>query len=169
MLPPRPSSIITRAAAWLPMKAARTFMRATASKPRSETSSVGAWKLPPALLNIESSRPKRSRAPATSARSESGSRTSVGIETASPPASAIMSAVSWPVSGLISPIATRAPMSAMPIAIARPMPLPAPVTTATRPSMRMPSIMKPIAPSLPIARCCPPLPYSGAAGRVGGG
>ena len=92
------------------------------------------------MLNIASMRPNCSRAPATSARIESPWRTSVAMKCAWPPASTISAAVRAPVSSLISPMTTLAPASPMPMAIARPMPSPAPVTTATRPSMRIPSI-----------------------------
>src|SRR3954453_7058316 len=55
---------------------------------------------------------------------------------ARPPASVIAPTVSAPVVSLMSATVTQAPAAASIWAMARPMPLPAPVTTALRPSRR---------------------------------
>ena len=73
---------------------------------------------------------------ATAASTSSGFDTSQAIASTSPPAFLTASAVSCSASSVRSRIATRAPSAAKAIAVARPMPLAAPVTKATLPMKR---------------------------------
>ena len=93
----------------------------------------GPWPPTPALLHTTCTAPKRSSAAWARASTEAGSVTSVGTASTSVPAAANRSVVEP--SG---PASTSAPTIDMPCAAnashnAAPMPLPAPVTTATRP------------------------------------
>ena len=99
----------------------------------------------PALLTRTSSRPNCSTAASISAWPPSGVDTSLPSATAAPPAATISSttATAGPTSAPSPSIepprsltTTEAPRSASRRAWARPMPRPAPVTTATRPSNR---------------------------------
>src|SRR3954468_17223546 len=100
--------------------------RSQASIPvtRIESSSGGEM---PALLKAMSTRPCRSATPSNSARTDSSSLTSQA--TNSPPTS---SATALPASSEMSTAMTLAPSAANRRAVASPMPLPAPVITATR-------------------------------------
>ena len=96
----------------------------------SDSSSSGTAGAPtPALLNNRSSRPNRSSIAANSASTLATSRTSVGCTTASPE---INEPVSTNASARRPASTTLNPSAANPTATARPMPLPAPVTRATR-------------------------------------
>src|SRR5437773_280659 len=86
---------------------------------------------PPALLCSTWSAPNLSTVARIARSRLSGSLTSVGIAIAPLPARC---AVSSPAPGLISAIATRAPSRAKRIAVARPIPVPAPVISATLPA-----------------------------------
>src|SRR5262245_60359798 len=90
---------------------------------------------------------------AASASTWSGRDTSVGATTTSAPAASTSAAASSSAPNSTSAITTRIPSAAARPATARPIPLPAPVSTATRPSKR----------SMP---CSPPLPGVRAAVEV---
>src|SRR6266545_7066718 len=102
--------------------------RSQASRPviRIESSSGGEM---PALLNAMSTRPYRSATPSNKARTDASSLTSHAQN--SPPTSA---AAAFPASSAMSTQTSRAPSAANRRTVASPIPLPAPVTTATRPS-----------------------------------
>ena len=106
----------------------------TARQPFGDRSSPFTTKLPAALLTRQSTRPNRSTAAATIASTWSGSRTSVGCAAARPPAASISATVSSSGSGRRPATTTDAPSRANSWAMARPIPLPPPVTSATRPS-----------------------------------
>ncbi len=87
----------------------------------------------PALLCTTSMPPYSAAAAANIASSERGSVTSVRTNIAVPPASWIMPTVSLPPASSMSATTTDAPSAANASAVARPIPEPAPVTTATFP------------------------------------
>src|SRR5258706_70045 len=102
--------------------------------PPSSDRSWGCMWLPmPALLIRMPSPPKAVSEASNSATISAGSRVSHLVEMAVPPAAVIIAAVSAAVSAFRSETATFAPARERPLAIARPSPDPAPVTTATRP------------------------------------
>src|SRR5690606_24927723 len=88
------------------------------------------------MLHMMSSPPKVSVAVDTSALTSVRTVTSVRRNTARPPAASMSATVAAPLVALMSPTTTAAPARARVWATARPMPLPPPVTTATRPSSR---------------------------------
>ena len=88
----------------------------------------------PALLNITSSRPNSLSARATSAWISASAATSVRWNTHRFPASLALCATASPPAVLRSASTTCAPSRANRIALAAPMPLAAPVITATLPS-----------------------------------
>ena len=88
----------------------------------------------PALLCRMSSRPNASTVSAINRLTSSTSETSARTNAASPPAARIAAATAVPVSSLMSETTTRAPSSAIFVAVALPIPWPAPVTIATLPS-----------------------------------
>src|SRR6266536_147848 len=103
----------------------------TASKPFGVRSSDVTRKLPAALLTSESTLPKREIACATSFSTSSGSRTSAGRKSTSPPSRATSPISRAPFSSRSSvrpAIVTFAPWAANFFAIARPSPEPPPVT-----------------------------------------
>ena len=108
------------------------------------TSSGTSWNTPgmftPALLNATSSRPQRSTVPSVYALTAAASETSAPTANAASP---ISRATSSTASRLMSTQVTRAPSSANRMALARPMPEPAPVTIVTLPASRspMPSLL----------------------------
>ena len=132
MLPPRPCSIITRAACLIP----RNTLRVRTANVRSKSStliSVSGPKAPPtpALLKTTSSPPKSFTAVSISASTAASSATSVrrNVNRSGSPTS---STSCWPFSALRSPTTTRAPAWRNRSTVPRPMPLAPPVTTATR-------------------------------------
>src|SRR5579875_65063 len=90
-----------------------------------------------ALLCRKSSRPKRSRARLIAASSSAGLVTSVRTAIALPPAAVSSAATLCAACSLNSAITTAPPRCANPIAVARPIPDPPPVTTAVLPSNRI--------------------------------
>ena len=90
----------------------------------------------PALLNAQSRRPKALTARATAAWTSSGFDTSQVIASTSAPAALTCSAVSCRATSPRSVTATRAPSAANATAVARPMPLAAPVINTVLPSKR---------------------------------
>ena len=134
MAPPSPLSIIRLPAAWAHRKLPSSTIEVTALQPFGDRSSAFTTKFPAALLTRQSIRPKVSTAACISASTCSGSRTSVGSASAVPPEPSISAAVSASGSARRPATTTAAPSRENSSAMARPMPLPPPVTTATCPS-----------------------------------
>ena len=121
--------------------AARQFSIA----PGSVTSARGSM---PALLMTIETWPAVSATRAATARQASMSVTSRVWAQASPPRSRIVAAVRSAFTPLMSVATTAAPCAARPIAMASPLPWPAPVTHASSPA-RMSSIVRcPASPSI---------------------
>src|SRR5512133_1782678 len=134
MAPPSPLSIIRLPAACAHRKLPSRTIEVTAFHPFGDRSSAFTTKFPAALFTRQSMRPNVSTAALISASTCSGSRTSVGSASAVPPAPSIIAAVSASGSARRPATTTAAPRRENSSAIARPMPLPPPVTTATCPS-----------------------------------
>src|SRR5689334_10480120 len=149
MLPPRPCAFMRAAPCLMPRKTPRTSTAKVKSHSSTVVSPIGPKAPPtPALLNTQSSPPKRSTASATSAATSRSAETSTRSAARRSPApcaraSAIVSAR---VASLTSPMTTRAPSRRKVSALARPMPLPPPVTRATLPSRRPPRALMAAAP-----------------------
>lgn len=88
----------------------------------------------PALFTAQSSRPKASTAPRMSASTSAGFEMSQRMKRASPPCFWMAATVSAPPGTFTSETITRAPSRANTAAAARPIPEPAPVTSAALPS-----------------------------------
>ena len=97
----------------------------------SVTSSLGTLWAMPAMLAKTSMRPCMATVASVSARTEAESVTSVSTKRASLPR---RSAAAWPSAAKRSARTTFAPLSAIALAISKPMPRLPPVTMATRPS-----------------------------------
>ena len=140
MIDPPPASSMYGIAARAPKIGPFTF---TASV-RSIRSSVTSWntvgRFTPALLKTTSTLPHRSTVPSVYARTWTSSETSAGAANAASPISA---AVDRTASSFRSTHVTRAPSSAKRIALARPIPDPAPVTMQTFPASRSPITITP--------------------------
>src|SRR6476619_746692 len=134
MAPPSPLSIIRLPAARAHRKLPSSTIEVTALQPFGDRSSAFTTKFPAALLTRQSIRPNVSTAACMSASTWSGSRTSVGAASAVPPLLSMSAAVSARGSARRPATTTAAPSRENSSAIARPMPLPPPVTTATCPS-----------------------------------
>src|SRR3954447_11478896 len=124
------------------------------SSVRSTTSSGTSWNTPgmliPALLKTAWRPPQRSTVSSVQARTWVGSETSPPTANAPSPISATTSRTA---SSLTSTHVTRAPSSANRIAVARPIPEPAPVTIVTLPASRSPILhLRPGAPAGPSVR-----------------
>ena len=103
--------------------------------------SMGAARETPALLTRMSGGPSRSAISATADRTASPSVTSTLQPAAVPPAAVISSTTAATPAAVRSSTATLAPSSANRWAVARPMPIAAPVITATRPATeRLPCV-----------------------------
>src|SRR6516165_5053726 len=116
------------------------FTRMTSSHCASSVSSNAVPEYVPALFTMTSSRPWRSTVRPISASTSSQRPTSVRWKDAAPPARLMISSVGSPPSTGCSPISaitTLAPSLAKLMAIARPMPELAPVTTAIFPASRL--------------------------------
>lgn len=131
MVPPPPASI---AGTWLCMHR-KTPLRLTAIKWSRSVSPISARGATgcsiPALLNAASSRPKLSRVAWTAPETAASEVTSQVSAIAVPPPFSIWRTVSAAPSSSMSTAATEAPARAKASAVARPMPLDAPVTKAT--------------------------------------
>ena len=127
--PPVPAATIARATRWVHSRTWVRLDRISASHPFPEVSSRSEWNVPPALFTRIDGVPSASTVRARAASTWPASRTS-STHSSAP--------ISWATDaadcGSFSQIATRAPNSAKPAAMPRPMPAPPPVTTATRPS-----------------------------------
>ena len=120
------------AAAWVISQVPSTFSRMTVRKPLALMSSAGVRYCPPALFTSRSMRPWRSSTPSISAPTWSSSRMSQ-LRASIPSARAAVSASG---SSRRPQTTTRAPSAASSSALARPSPLPPPLTMATWPSSR---------------------------------
>src|SRR6266700_1789693 len=105
------------------------LMRSNTSPLTSAVSTAGLWM--PALLNAASSRPKVETVCSTMAATSASSATSQRMPFALWPAATRSSAAERTPASLTSASATAAPASAKALAVARPMPEAAPVTSAT--------------------------------------
>src|SRR5262245_7641257 len=127
-------------AARVQRKVERRFRRRTKSQSSTGISQIFRLRLPPTLLTRMSSPPRRSTAPSINFAAGASSVRSPATVMATPPTALIAAAVCSTPAASMSPRATRAPSRARTIAISRPRPLAAPVTTATRfltPGMRV--------------------------------
>src|SRR5690242_5493739 len=124
--PVRPRSMV-----WVHTASSRSPVKASRLLPG------GRARLPKALLWRMSSPPKVRTVPPTMASMPAGVPASAVMARALPPAAAISAATASALAESRSTTATLAPRAAKPIAVARPMPEPAPDTSATLPSNRM--------------------------------
>ena len=132
--PVRRGIIHRSATRWVTSHVASTFSRWTARMPFNAIDSSGAANWPPALFTRMSTTPNRSSTASRNAPSCSGSRTSVGIARHSNPAPSSSPRTASSGSGRRPQIATLAPVLASSSAVARPIPVPPPVTMATVPA-----------------------------------
>jgi hypothetical protein len=114
------------------LKVPTRLLRITASKPFGLIAAAGLGNCPPALFTSTSMRPKRPCTASTKAPTFSASRMSHVSANTSPPRRRASSTTSASGSGRRPQIATRAPSSSSSSTTARPMPVPPPVTSATR-------------------------------------
>src|SRR5438309_10921125 len=123
-------------AARVALKAVRRLTSST----KFHTSSVIVWnilsRVMPALLIRMSSLPNPSTAPATSAAAPWGCTALSRLSAALPPSAVISATTASAGSGSTSLTTTEAPSAANSLAVAAPIPRPAPVTIATRSSRR---------------------------------
>src|SRR5215213_4469810 len=132
---PPPCSSIAGISYFMHKKALRRSMSINLDQSSSvvSTSAVGGCSTP-ALLNATSSRPRSRTVRSTRSLISLEDVTSQGTARTRPPCTARMSAVSSLPAASMSAKTTSAPSVAKAAAVARPMPLPAPVTTATFPA-----------------------------------
>src|SRR5688572_14077470 len=114
----------------------RRFQRSVWSQSSSLISHTRALRAPPTTFTRMSIRPKRSAAVSMRRWAMVGSVTSPTTPTKLAPVPVSAVSVRFRIDPSMSPPTTRAPSAASRSATARPMPCPAPVTTATRPSTR---------------------------------
>ncbi len=132
---PRRRGIIQRVAtSCVRCQGASTFSRCTARSPLSSIASAGAANWPPALFTRMSTAPKRSSTASRNTATCAGSRTSQGIASTFRPSASSSARTCSSGSGRRPQIATLAPVRASSRAVARPMPVPPPVTIATAPA-----------------------------------
>ena len=131
---PLPCLIMCAAAARAHTMAPRRFTSSVSWKSSSVSSSSEASLRTPALLTRMSRRPHSSTTRSSVRSTAKASVMSLVKDSASPPPRAICSAVWVTPAASRSRSATCAPARASIRAVAAPMPRPAPVTTATRPS-----------------------------------
>src|SRR5215207_10132496 len=133
---PRPAGSMWRAAAWAHRKVPLRFTARVRDHTSKPSSSDGATAPTPALLTRTSMRPCSAASASNRAVTAAGSDTStVAALAAAGPADRRRSAVADASSSSRSATTTVAPCAARSSAIAAPRPRPAPVTTATRPSI----------------------------------
>src|SRR5437868_3258314 len=148
---PRPCRRMWGSAAWT-QRAGASRLTATIC---CITSSPASMELPPptpALLTSTSIRPYASIVLATSRSTSARSVTSVGTARARPPCRTISSASAWIRSARRAASTMAAPWRASSRAVAAPIPLDAPVTTATLPRSSRPRAMCPSHPEHAVAR-----------------
>src|SRR6266545_5755493 len=112
-----------------------------------------------------SSRPNSATVRVVASSTSAASATLARIATARPPVATILAVVSSAASARRSTTATAAPSSANSSAAARPMPEPAPVTSATRPS-NLPVMIRPLLSGLWSQRGPAAVDRQGVAGEV---
>ena len=105
-----------------------TLSRNTACQPLGSIASAGAKYCPPALLTRTSSRPWRSSTSSTIRAASDSSRTSPGMAAQRSPIAFAAASSTW---ARRQTMATRAPQACSSAAVARPRPVPPPVTSAT--------------------------------------
>jgi hypothetical protein len=110
-----------------------TLMANALSRKSSVASEMAPSAAMPAMLHITSSRPNSDTARSTNASTSALLATSARWATAFPPASPMPAATFSAAGTSMSPHTMEAPAAASTWAVARPIPLPAPVTKATRP------------------------------------
>ena len=136
-----------------PRKALVRLMAMVSVQPCADTPVVGPISPKvPALLNAMSSPPNRSVASATSDAASSSERTSPASATATPPAASISATTLASSASRRAASTTLAPSWANSLAVARPIPVLAPVTIATLPFKRCMSKSSalPAAPAVPL-------------------
>ena len=111
--------------------------RMTRSRSASSCASTGLKIIVPALLAMASSRPHRSNAVSTTRVTSTSLATSQCTASASMPASRSCVSAALPPASSNSAITTCAPSAPKRLLVARPMPLPAPVTMTTLSLKRM--------------------------------
>ena len=132
ILPPPAGIIALVATAWVISQVPSTFSRMTVRKPLGVMSSAGTMYCPPALFTSRSIFPWRSIAPSTSDSTWSSSRMSHSTAWQRPPSAS--AAVSSSGSRRLPHTTTCAPQAASSSAVARPRPVPPPLTRATCPA-----------------------------------
>ncbi len=125
---PRFWRFIAGTAKWQPWMTPSKFTSISKRQSSSGISPTAPATATPALFTIRSRPPQRSIAPSTSAFMSSGLRTSVRVATTAPEGASL--AVSSAAARFRSLARTVAPREASSSVMARPKPLPAPVTTA---------------------------------------
>src|SRR5271167_534091 len=130
MMAPPPLATISRAAHWATRNAERTLSPSSRSRVGSSTSRNGCGRLRPALLT----RMSRRLSPAKASRTAFERVTSKGYARTLPPREAISRATSSSSLGVRLTRISSAPAFANVSDMARPMPRPAPVTSAVFPS-----------------------------------
>src|SRR4029077_17433700 len=131
ILPLTPAAIMALPASWMPIMTPRAFTSMILCQIASEASRNGSGLLKPALLTITLIEPNCFVHAAMASRTEDLSVTSTRWKIAWPPLPATISlATARPFTSSRSAITTENPSARRPAAIARPMPLAAPVTTA---------------------------------------
>src|SRR5262245_31258912 len=133
MLPP-PRSRMAGTTVLVSTNAPTRLIRSTSAKSAALISVSGARSLTAAELISASTPPSSARAVSTRRRASASVPTSPATASALPPAFLIASTTSANGSGRRPKTTTRAPSDAKSSAVARPMPLPPPVTMATLPS-----------------------------------
>src|SRR6266536_1928485 len=135
MMDPPPCFFMTGAACLIPRNTPRRSTPTVASKPSTGTSSIFPPTPPyPALLKMQSSRPKRLRVSSTAACTSGSRLTSVWTYSARDPSSPVRRR---PRSSWMSATMTDAPSSTKSRTVASPMPLAPPVINATLPLRRV--------------------------------
>src|SRR5581483_7235712 len=144
ILTTRPSPLRARSSTQARMRracAVRLTARVSSHAFSHASWSIGAGAERPALLTRMSIGPRSARMRATSGGIAAPSARSTAYARASPPAASTSFATASTPAALRSTSARRAPASAKTYAVARPMPLAAPVMMATRPSMERLSLL----------------------------
>src|SRR5919202_1435846 len=148
---PRPCRRIWGSTAWT-QRAGASRLTATICCITLSRASMGLPPPTPALLTSTSIRPYASIVLSTSRSTSVRAVTSVGTARARPPCRTISSASAWIRSARRAASTTAAPWRASSRAVAAPIPLEAPVTTATLPRISRPRAMCPSHPEHAVAR-----------------
>ncbi len=170
---PLPRSTMPSSTAFVIKKTARSVTESSASKSAIPVVARVGFLARAALLTRRESGPNARSASATSLGAVASSATSASIATPVRPSAAISLTTACAASASISATATAAPSRARRSAVARPMPRPAPVTSAVLPMKRLmlqipsrvsdraePRRGRPGRSGPPAARCCPSAPVA---------